>query len=126
MCIRDRLVHLVLIGLRAWRDRRVPWPLAVGLIAVVLYAIPASRAVGHAVLSPKQGQLDLGAGIGARLWTLLKIWHASFPIVLIPGAILFAKRGPVHLLLPLAYTVLLPAYDVHIAERLLMPALPFM
>ena len=119
------LVYAGLVVVRGLRTRRVPVALLAGMILVAGYAILASRAVGHPVLSPKQGQLDLGAAVVVRAGTLLRMLHACFPLLLVPGALVWAVRRA-----PYAATVLLtvlaaPCFDVHIQERMHVPALPF-
>ena len=121
---------LVLVGLPAvlaLGNRRAPgaaWLLGLGVVA--LYSSMTSRAVGHFVISPKQGQLDLGVDVLSRLWTMLHMTHAVFPLVLLPGAIWIGVRARRVWLVPCLYLLVLPLYDIHIQQRLLLPALPFL
>jgi hypothetical protein len=120
---------LILLGLsllQARREKGVPWAaLLPGLALVLGYAVLASLAVGHPVISPKQGQLDTDADVFPRLWTSIRILHAVFPVLLVPGALAVGVRRQCNLLLPVLYLLLLPLYDIHIQERLYLPALPF-
>lgn len=114
------------IGLRAARLRRVPWKLCIGLLAVAAYAIAGSRATGHPVLSPKQGQFEFGAAVAARLWTTITTLHAVFPLVLLPGALWWGLRQRREWVAPVLYVAALPLFDIHIQQRLHVPALPFL
>lgn len=119
---------ILLAGCVAWRavqDRRVPWPLAVGFVPIVAYAIPASLAVGHPVLSPKQDQWLL-SGLGARLWTWVKVAHGAFPLPLLIASVAMAIRTRTALGLSLVYLCMLPFFDIHLQSRFFVPALPFL
>jgi hypothetical protein len=115
-----------LLGLQAWRQRRIPWTLGVGLLPVVAFAWVASLAAGHPVLSPKQGQIDLDADVVQRLLDLVKTLHASFPLPLVPLAFWQGLRRTSHLVLPCLIVFLVPLFAVHVQERLHVPALPFL
>jgi len=114
------------IALRARRLQRVPWRLCIGLVAVAVYAAAASRAVGHPVLSPKQGQFAIGTAVATRLWTTVTTLHAVFPLVLLPGALWWGARHKREWIAPVLYLATLPLFDIHIQERLHAPALPFL
>lgn len=117
-------VYAGLVAVRAMRTRRVPVALLGGMVLVAGYAVLASRAVGHPVVTPKQGQLDLGAAVAGRTWTLVRMLHACFPLVLVPGALVWAVRRAPHVVAVFAAAVAAPFFDVHIQERLHFPALP--
>jgi hypothetical protein len=109
------------------QKKRIPWRfLLAGLVLVAAYAAWASVTLGHPVLSPKQGQLDLGGDLLGRVGTTFWTLHAVFPLLLLPGAIWFGVRSRPDLLIPLLYLLLLPWYDIHIQERMHLPALPFL
>ncbi len=93
---------------------------------VVAYAVIASFTVGHPVLSPKQGQLDVGAGLIERTWTTVRMTYAVFPLILLPGALWVGLRSRREWLIPCLYVLALPLYDIHVQQRLLLPALPFL
>jgi len=118
------LFYIGLIVVRLLRTRRVPVALLYGTVFVAGYAFLASRAVGHAVLTPKQGQLDFGPEVATRAWTLVRMLHACFPLLLVPGAIAIGIRRAPHLLAAFAAAVAVPFFTVHVQERMHMPALP--
>jgi hypothetical protein len=108
-------------------ERKVPWGmLLVGAIPVVAFAALSSREVGSFVISAKQGQLDLGAAVWERTRIALKTLHAVFPIVLVPVAIAECVRRRSIYLLPLLYLAVLPFYDIHIQQRMHLPAVVFL
>jgi len=118
------LLYVGLIAVRAARTRRVPWSLLCGTALVAGYSILASRAVGHPVITPKQGQLDLGPEVAARAWILVQTLHACFPLLLVPGAIAIGIRRSPQLLAVFAATAAIPFFTVHVQERIHLPALP--
>lgn len=120
------LVLGALVLLRGWSDRRIPWSLGLGFLPVAAYMLLASQAVGHFVVSPKQGQFDCSAAALARLAALGRSLHAVFPVVLLPGAAQLAWRRAPHLGTPLLFLVTIPWFAVHVQPRLLVPALPFL
>ena len=128
LCRPEALVILLgLPVLQAARDKKLPWTaLLPGLVLVLAYAAAASVAVGHPVITPKQGQLDLDADLLRRVWTWTRVLHAVFPLVLLPGALAVGARWEWESLLPTLYLWLMPLYDIHIQERLFLPALPFL
>ncbi|MFQ5599747.1 MAG: glycosyltransferase family 39 protein [Candidatus Krumholzibacteriia bacterium] len=121
---------LVLLGLaliHVVRERKPPWAfLVTGLVPVLVYATLSSLAVGRVVVTPKQGQLDIGADVFRRTWTALTTMHSVFPVVLLPAALVHGLRTRSRLIVPILYLLLLPWYDIHIQERLHLPALPFL
>ena len=107
--------------------RRLPLRLlGTGLLPVILYSALSSHAIGHWVLTPKQGQLDLDADIGPRLWKMLTSLHVLFPLLLLPGALAHGLRARRSLLAGVVYMAVLPFFAIHIQPRLLQPALPFL
>jgi hypothetical protein len=107
--------------------RRLPWGmLLVGLTPVVLFAVLASQENGHFVITPKQGQWDLSANIWTRLITTFKTLHMVFPLVLLPVAFYEGIRRRSILLLPAVYLAGLPLYDIHIQQRIHLPAVVFL
>jgi hypothetical protein len=119
---------LLLVGfafVRILRERRVPWTLLVGLVPIAVYALLASRTVGHPVVSPKEDQLDLGPQVLTRFWTVVRSLHAAFPILLVPGAVAYGIRTRSHRLIPVLYGLTLPWFAIHVQPRLHVPALPF-
>ncbi len=106
---------------------RFPLPLLLGsLLPVVVFSALWTAAVGHWVLTPKQGQLDLDASIATRLWKMLTSMHAVFPVFLAPPALYQAWRSRSILVAGLLYVGTLPFFALHIQPRLLQPALPFL
>ncbi len=128
LCRPEALIVLVGLPLaHAWRKGRRPsaaWLL--GFVLVATYATFASQSVGHFVISPKQGQLDLDTDVWSRSWTLVRTTHAVFPLILVPGALWVGARHKLAWLVPCLYVALLPLYDVHVQPRMLLPALPFL
>ena len=120
------LLYAGFIAMRLVQDRRFPAALVLGLAPIAAYAVASSLAVGRPVLAPKQGQLDLGPHVLGRSAALLGCLHASFPIVLLPGVFVAGQRRRWALLLPAAPLLLLPLFAIHIQERLVTPALPFL
>ena len=127
-CVRPEAV-VPLLGLTAARwfeTRRVPWSSLAGWVPVAAFAVVASITVGHPVLSPKQGQLDLGPGIGVRLDALAHSVRRCFPWILLLFALWFAARNRRTWLWAALPPIVLPlAFAVHVQERMLVPVVPF-
>ncbi len=104
-----------------------PWRfLAIGFLPVAAYSAIASQAIGHWVLTPKQGQIDIDADVLKRLWRTLVSLHAIFPLILLPGALWQGWRTHRMLLVGVAPILALPFFTIHIQPRLLLPLLPFL
>ena len=111
----------------ATRRETFPWRfLVLGFLPVVAYSAITSQAVGHLVLTPKQGQFDIDADVWERLWLTLGYLHSVFPVVLLPGALWLGWRTHRLLLLGLVPLLSLPFFTIHIQPRLLLPLLPFL
>jgi len=112
--------------MHAIATRRVPWTALAGWVPVAVFALAASFAVGHPVLSPKQGQLDIDSDFVVRLRAMATAVASVFPWVVLPFVLWFAARVRRAWLWVALPPVLLPlAFAVHVQERLLLPALPF-
>lgn len=107
--------------------RKLPWGMLVaGLIPVVVFSALSSREVGSFVISAKQGQLDLSAAVWERTKIAFKTLHAVFPLILVPVAVFEGVRRRSIFLLPLLYLAVLPFYDIHIQQRIHLPAVVFL
>ncbi len=104
-----------------------PWRfLVIGFLPVVAYSAIATHAIGHWVLTPKQGQIDIDADIWPRIWRTFVAMHAIFPLLLLPGALWQGWRAHRLLLVGVAPILALPFFTIHIQPRLLLPLLPFL
>jgi hypothetical protein len=121
---------VILVGLTiVWivRQRRFPWGmLLVGLLPVIAFSILSSRELGTFVITSKQGQWDLSGAVLERIVTLFKTLHGVFPLLLVPFALVEGVRRRSILLLPVVYLAALPLYDIHIQQRLHLPAAMFL
>lgn len=122
---------LVLLGglvvVQTVRRRRVPWGMLVaGVLPVLAFSILSSRELGSPVITAKQGQWDLSAAVWDRIGTLSKTLHGVFPLILVPFAVLEGVRRRSVLLLPVGILVGLPLYDIHIQQRIHLPAAVFL
>jgi hypothetical protein len=119
-------VYAILIGVTARQQRRVPWTFLIGLVPVGLFATLASQAVGHLVITPKSGQFDTGLDLASRLRTLAKMLHNVYPLILVPPAMWHGLRSRSILVLPTLYLGVLPVFDVHIQQRMVLPGVLFL
>jgi hypothetical protein len=128
LCRPEALLLLGVLPAALWlRDRKRPvgaW--LIGFVFVAAYSVMVSRAIGHFVISPKLGQLDVDGDVLTRLWVTLRSTHAVFPLILLPGAVWIGARRRLEWLVPCAYVPLLALYDIHVQQRMLLPALPFL
>lgn len=128
LCRPEALLLLGGLPVAHWlRDRKLPgrgwW---IGFVIAATYSVIVSWKLGHVVVSPKQGQLDVDGDVLMRLWATLRATHAVFPLILLPGALWIGLRHRLEWLVPCGYLLFLPLYDVHIQQRMLLPALPFL